>query len=261
MSQGCVPRKERGAELAPGRMEVPAIFTEAEFYQQNFDPQEYLKEFYSMSSSREGARAFMMQNLRILHKMFSSVSSSEAPRGVGWHRFQAAQHGASCGRHTHAPALLRTPLCLHVSPCALGIAAGAVPQFLGTPPSPAGAGEYGDSASAPGAGTVPATGSGPSAGVVPAQGYGQRALALWYGAVPRVCGTWGHISGLGGTQPQGHWDVSALEQFPSSPEQFSPHSAPDGLRGDTLIEVSCGPTTTSSCLLVALPGDHHLGLD
>uniref|UniRef100_A0A8D2PIB1 Uncharacterized protein n=1 Tax=Zosterops lateralis melanops TaxID=1220523 RepID=A0A8D2PIB1_ZOSLA len=94
-------------------MEVPAIFTEAEFYQQNFDPQEYLKEFYSMSSSREGARAFMMQNLRILHKMFSSVSSSEAPRGVGWHRFQAAQHGASCGRHTHAPALLRTPLCLH----------------------------------------------------------------------------------------------------------------------------------------------------
>lgn len=139
MSQGCVARKERGAELAPGRMEAPAIFKEEEFYQQNFDPQEYLKDFYSMSSSREGASAFMMQNLRILHKMFSLVSSPEAPRGVGWHHFRAVQHGASCGRHRHTPALLRTPLCLHVSPCALGIAAGAVPQFLRTPPSPAGA--------------------------------------------------------------------------------------------------------------------------
>ncbi|NXB11594.1 NNMT methyltransferase, partial [Cnemophilus loriae] len=46
-------------------------FTEAEFYQQNFDPQEYLKEFYSMSNCWEGASAFMMQNLRILHKIFS----------------------------------------------------------------------------------------------------------------------------------------------------------------------------------------------
>ncbi|NXA93728.1 NNMT methyltransferase, partial [Melanocharis versteri] len=46
-------------------------FTEAEFYQQYFDPQEYLKEYYSISSSREGASAFTMQNLRILHKMFS----------------------------------------------------------------------------------------------------------------------------------------------------------------------------------------------
>uniref|UniRef100_A0A8C3QN38 Uncharacterized protein n=1 Tax=Cyanoderma ruficeps TaxID=181631 RepID=A0A8C3QN38_9PASS len=55
-------------------MEAPAICTEPEFYQQNFDPQEYLKEFYSMSSSREGASAFMMRNLRILQEMFSLVN-------------------------------------------------------------------------------------------------------------------------------------------------------------------------------------------
>lgn len=42
MSQGYVARRERGAELAPGRMEAPAICTEAAFYQQNFDRQEYL---------------------------------------------------------------------------------------------------------------------------------------------------------------------------------------------------------------------------
>lgn len=42
MSQCYVARKERGAELAPGRMEAPAIFTETAFYQQNFDRQEYL---------------------------------------------------------------------------------------------------------------------------------------------------------------------------------------------------------------------------
>ncbi|NWW72344.1 NNMT methyltransferase, partial [Climacteris rufus] len=50
---------------------APEIFTEAEFYQQNFDPREYLKEYYSMSNSREGAITFTMQNLRSLHKMFS----------------------------------------------------------------------------------------------------------------------------------------------------------------------------------------------
>ncbi|NXU10151.1 NNMT methyltransferase, partial [Pardalotus punctatus] len=52
-------------------MEAPAIFTEAEFYQQNFNPREYLNEYYSMSNSREWASTFMMQNLRTLHKMFS----------------------------------------------------------------------------------------------------------------------------------------------------------------------------------------------
>ncbi|NWI39073.1 NNMT methyltransferase, partial [Picathartes gymnocephalus] len=50
---------------------APAVFTEAEFYQQNFDPQEYLKEYYSVNSSQEGKNAFTMQNLRSLHKMFS----------------------------------------------------------------------------------------------------------------------------------------------------------------------------------------------
>ncbi|NXY20202.1 NNMT methyltransferase, partial [Atrichornis clamosus] len=50
---------------------APAIFTEAEFYQRNFDPREYLKAFYSMSDSQEGASAFLTQNLRNLHKMFS----------------------------------------------------------------------------------------------------------------------------------------------------------------------------------------------
>ncbi|NWQ64618.1 NNMT methyltransferase, partial [Neopipo cinnamomea] len=52
-------------------MEAPVIFTEADFYQQNFDPQAYLKEYYSMSDSQEGANFFLMQNLRSLHKMFS----------------------------------------------------------------------------------------------------------------------------------------------------------------------------------------------
>ncbi|NXC54464.1 NNMT methyltransferase, partial [Aleadryas rufinucha] len=50
---------------------APAVFTETEFYQRNFDPQGYLKDYYSMSTSREGGSAFMMQNLRSLHKMFS----------------------------------------------------------------------------------------------------------------------------------------------------------------------------------------------
>uniref|UniRef100_A0A8C3EM44 Nicotinamide N-methyltransferase n=1 Tax=Corvus moneduloides TaxID=1196302 RepID=A0A8C3EM44_CORMO len=71
-------REERGAELALGRMEAPAIFMEAEFYQRNFDPREYLKEFYSMSTSREGASAFMMLNLGNLRKIFSL---SEHSRG------------------------------------------------------------------------------------------------------------------------------------------------------------------------------------
>ncbi|NXP23918.1 NNMT methyltransferase, partial [Scytalopus superciliaris] len=46
-------------------------FTEADVYQQSFDPQAYLKEFYSMTDGKEGANEFLMQNLRSLHKMFS----------------------------------------------------------------------------------------------------------------------------------------------------------------------------------------------
>ncbi|NXG20004.1 NNMT methyltransferase, partial [Grallaria varia] len=46
-------------------------FTEADVYQQSFNPQAYLKEFYSMSDDKEGANTLLMQNLRSLHKMFS----------------------------------------------------------------------------------------------------------------------------------------------------------------------------------------------
>ncbi|KAJ7426871.1 Nicotinamide N-methyltransferase [Willisornis vidua] len=52
-------------------MEAPTIFTEADFYQQNFNPQAYLEEYYSMSEGKEWANVFLMQNLRSLHKMFS----------------------------------------------------------------------------------------------------------------------------------------------------------------------------------------------
>ncbi|XP_071432297.1 nicotinamide N-methyltransferase isoform X2 [Pithys albifrons albifrons] len=52
-------------------MEAPAIFTEADFYQQNFNPQAYLEEYYSMSDGKEWANVFLRQNLRSLHKMFS----------------------------------------------------------------------------------------------------------------------------------------------------------------------------------------------
>ncbi|NWR85106.1 NNMT methyltransferase, partial [Furnarius figulus] len=46
-------------------------FTEAEVYQQSFNPQAYLKEFYRMSDSTEGANVFLTQNLKSLHKIFS----------------------------------------------------------------------------------------------------------------------------------------------------------------------------------------------
>ncbi|KAM6234787.1 nicotinamide N-methyltransferase [Spheniscus humboldti] len=51
------------------------------------------------------------------------------------------------------------------------------------------------------------------------------------------------ISGLGEAQPD-----RAVGRFcpgapsPSSPGRSSPHAAPGGLRGDTLIDVGCGPT-------------------
>lgn len=84
-------------------MEAPAIFTEAEFYQRNFDPHEYLKEFYSMSTSREGASAFMMQNLRNLHKTFSSGEHSRSEAWAGTIS-RAAQRGASFVKNTPLPA-------------------------------------------------------------------------------------------------------------------------------------------------------------
>lgn len=90
-------------------MEAPAIFTEAEFYQRNFDPHEYLKEFYSMSTSREGASAFMMQNLRNLHKTFSLGKHSRGVRRRG--------PAPLPGLPNVERASSRTPLCLHVCPC------------------------------------------------------------------------------------------------------------------------------------------------
>ncbi|NWI60000.1 NNMT methyltransferase, partial [Calyptomena viridis] len=50
---------------------APAVFTEADVYQRSFDPQAYLKEFYSLSDSQEWATGFLKQNLRSLHKIFS----------------------------------------------------------------------------------------------------------------------------------------------------------------------------------------------
>ncbi|XP_064327096.1 nicotinamide N-methyltransferase [Phalacrocorax carbo] len=53
-------------------MDAPAVFTEAEVYQQSFNPREYLKEFYTLSDSQGQPNTFLMQNLRALFKMFSS---------------------------------------------------------------------------------------------------------------------------------------------------------------------------------------------
>ncbi|XP_040472198.1 nicotinamide N-methyltransferase [Falco naumanni] len=52
-------------------MAAPAVFTDAEFYQQSFDSREYLKEFYNLSDSQGRPNTFLMQNLRSLCKMFS----------------------------------------------------------------------------------------------------------------------------------------------------------------------------------------------
>lgn len=52
-------------------MEAPAVFTGVDVYQRSFDPQEYLKEFYTLSDSQGQPNAFLMENLRSLFKMFS----------------------------------------------------------------------------------------------------------------------------------------------------------------------------------------------
>ncbi|XP_074704748.1 nicotinamide N-methyltransferase [Strix aluco] len=52
-------------------MEAPAIFTEAEVYQRSFNPQEYLKAFYTLTDSRGQPNAFLTKNLKSLYKMFS----------------------------------------------------------------------------------------------------------------------------------------------------------------------------------------------
>ncbi|NXC77572.1 NNMT methyltransferase, partial [Anhinga anhinga] len=50
---------------------APAVFTEGEAYQQSFDPQAYLKEFYTFSDSQGLTNTFLTQNLKTLLKMFS----------------------------------------------------------------------------------------------------------------------------------------------------------------------------------------------
>ncbi|XP_030361229.1 nicotinamide N-methyltransferase [Strigops habroptila] len=59
------------ADLAPGRMDAPAAFTDAEFYQRSFDPQEYLREFCSLSNAQGQPNTLLTQSLRSLSKMFS----------------------------------------------------------------------------------------------------------------------------------------------------------------------------------------------
>ncbi|NXE30486.1 NNMT methyltransferase, partial [Ardeotis kori] len=50
---------------------APAVFTEAEAYQRSFNPQEYLREYYTLTDSQGQANTFLMENLKILWKMFS----------------------------------------------------------------------------------------------------------------------------------------------------------------------------------------------
>ncbi|NXT45504.1 NNMT methyltransferase, partial [Pluvianellus socialis] len=50
---------------------APAVFTGTYIYQQSFDPQEYLNEFYRLSDSWGQPNTFLMQNLRSVFKMFS----------------------------------------------------------------------------------------------------------------------------------------------------------------------------------------------
>lgn len=58
-------------DLAPGRMAAPAAFTDAEFYQRSFDPQEYLREFCSLSSVQGQPNTLLTQSLRSLFNMFA----------------------------------------------------------------------------------------------------------------------------------------------------------------------------------------------
>ncbi|NXN37789.1 NNMT methyltransferase, partial [Rhinoptilus africanus] len=46
-------------------------FTDKDVYQQSFNPQEYLREYYRLSDSQGKTKTFLMENLRALAKMFS----------------------------------------------------------------------------------------------------------------------------------------------------------------------------------------------
>lgn len=129
--------------------------------------------------------------------------------------------------------------------------AGVAPRFLGTPSNPGWVGV--------GRGPVPLlqkqalplpTGQGwglcdgcrscPRAGLLPESSGHRGALpraALW------VHGNWDCVFGLGEAQPDraaGCFCPGA--RSPSLPGWSSPHSAPDRLRGNTLLDVGCGPT-------------------
>ncbi|XP_005143595.2 nicotinamide N-methyltransferase [Melopsittacus undulatus] len=52
-------------------MDAPAAFTDAQFYQQSFDPQEYLREFYSLSSVQGQPNTLLTQSLRSLFNVFA----------------------------------------------------------------------------------------------------------------------------------------------------------------------------------------------
>ena len=61
--------------------------------------------------------------------------------------------------------------------------------------------------------------------------------------MPWVRGNWDRISGLGEAQADGAAGRRCPgAPSPSSPGWSSPYSALEGLRGDTLIDVGCGPT-------------------
>ncbi|XP_009862556.1 PREDICTED: nicotinamide N-methyltransferase [Apaloderma vittatum] len=61
-------------------MDAPAVFTDTDFYQRSFDPQEYLKEFYTLNDSQGQPNRFLIQNLRSLSQMFSLDSTDQTRR-------------------------------------------------------------------------------------------------------------------------------------------------------------------------------------
>lgn len=231
-------RGERREELALGTMEAPAIFTEGEFYQQHFDSQEYLKEYYSLTSSREGASALTKQNLRTLHKLFSL---GELCRGVGrrgtapFAGLPNTEGGSSASRTQLGSFARNGPVPCPVSVQARSCSWSCATAFVST------------NKPSWGVGTAPL----PQQLLLPSCHLCPRSCP-WAGPWPEspgtgvrgcdsVCATWVTFLG-GGTRPEGPWGVSALGQFPSSPRGFALHSVPDGLGGDTLIDVGCGPT-------------------
>lgn len=193
-------------------MEAPAVFTGADVYQRSFNPQEYLKEFYTLSDSQGQPNTFLMENLRSLFKMFSlgeSCPPLHSPRGVGQRRTApfaelgsgctllgvcSLQHGARYMLNTYTCAFKTTYLCLQ------GIASWSRPGFWEHGALRAGQGALlrRQAAHGQGWGLSPRRRGCPRAAPRP-QSPGYRGD----GAVPRGCATWDCISGLGEAQPDG----------------------------------------------------------